>query len=80
MTQTLSIAEVPVTEIPGFQLDIRCSDCTVSLEEVLEDIRTCNDCGARGCDCILTEDPHQGDVFWCADCYPSCGCYYCTGD
>lgn len=40
---------------------------------------SCRSCGAPGCRCILSEDPHAPDVWFCSDCSSSCGCRDCEG-
>lgn len=60
-----------------------CTECGTEASETAEHAAfplRCQDCGVPGCRCVLTEDPHCGDTFWCADCFQSCGCFYCTGD
>lgn len=41
---------------------------------------SCTSCGIAGCRCVLSEDPHCTDVWFCRECQPMCGCWDCTGD
>lgn len=66
----------------AFVAETACNECGVEQSAVKSTVveRICHDCGTQGCDCVLTEDPHWGDLYWCEDCNPRCGCGYCTGD
>jgi len=55
-----------------------CTECGMSAEESRMTDRACRDCGIQACDCLVAEDPHTTDVFWCTDCQRVCGGYCCN--
>jgi hypothetical protein len=58
-----------------------CTECGMSAEESRVDGRECRGCGIQACACLVTEDPHTTDVFWCGGrngCQPVCGGYCCN--
>lgn len=60
---------------------VGCIACGIEASETRENAAfpmRCQACNAPGCWCVLTEDPHCEDVFFCSDCAPSCGCRDCT--
>lgn len=63
-----------------FVLGTTCTECGLTREDADLEERTCHDCGTGGCDCILVEDPHERDLFWCTDCQRVCLCRECNPD
>lgn len=59
-----------------------CNECGTAKEDIISTVwdRACQGCGVTGCMCVLHEDAHQGDTYWCGDCQPYCGCRYCSDD
>lgn len=55
-----------------------CTGCAMSAEESRVEGRTCHSCGIQACDCLVSEDAHSTDVFWCTGCRPVCGGYCCN--
>jgi hypothetical protein len=89
MTQTVRLltsvafARELFPDAAEFVQAVACTSCGVTAEEAHGSTafpHRCEDCNRPGCECVLTSDPHKGDVYWCEDCFQSCGCYYCTGD
>jgi hypothetical protein len=75
MTQTTAPA---LTDALAFVLAmVDCTECSLTKDDTEVIGRYCFGCGATGCDCVLTEDPHADDLFWCEDCRPVCGCDNC---
>jgi hypothetical protein len=59
-----------------------CTECGTEASETRDTAPfelSCRSCGIPGCRCILTEDPHAPDVWFCSDCAPRCGCRECEG-
>lgn len=88
MTQTLNpMIEITRDELGGTLADailfvegVQCTECSTEASETREHAAfqlTCYDCGQPGCRCILTEDAHRNDVFWCPDCETMCCCPGC---
>lgn len=53
-----------------------CTGCATEACETRETAAfelSCRSCGIAGCRCVLTEDPHSTDVWFCRDCQPVCG-------
>lgn len=89
MTQTLNpMIETARDEFGGTLADallfvegVQCTECATEASETGENAAfplRCQICNAPGCRCVLTEDPHCDDVFFCSDCAPQCGCRGCT--
>jgi hypothetical protein len=58
-----------------------CTECGTEASETRTTAAfelSCTSCGIAGCRCVLTEDPHCTDVFFCRDCQPVCGGSCCT--
>jgi hypothetical protein len=88
MTQTLiPTVENARNELGGTLADAlrfvegtTCTECGTEASETSEHAAfplRCQDCNVPGCRCVLIEDPHCADVFFCADCLPPCGCRSC---
>jgi len=59
-----------------------CTECATEASETRPHAavqRSCRSCGTVGCECVVVEDDHYRDVFWCLECQPSCGCRECEG-
>lgn len=63
-----------------FVMGTTCNECGVEKSAALVTDRACHGCSKQGCDCVLTEDPHERDTFWCEDCQPMCLCTACDPD
>jgi hypothetical protein len=59
-----------------------CTECGTEASETREGAvfeLTCQSCKRSGCRCILTEDPHARDAWFCEDCASVCDCRSCEG-
>lgn len=67
-----------LADAKAFALTTCCTECGMDAEAALMLIdRQCQGCATRGCDCVLSGDPHTSDVFWCSGCAQVCGGYCC---
>jgi hypothetical protein len=60
---------------------VMCIECATEASETRATAAfelSCQSCGIAGCRCVLTEDPHCTDVFFCRECQPVCGGTCCT--
>jgi hypothetical protein len=60
-----------------------CNECGTEAAETRETAAfelSCISCGEAGCRCVLSEDPHSTDTWFCSDCQQVCGCRDCTDD
>lgn len=72
-----------LTDAKVFVEGICCTECGTEACETRFTAafeKSCQSCGLPGCRCVLSEDPHALDVWFCQTCQPSCGCRDCTGD
>lgn len=67
-----------LAEAQAFVLETCCTVCGMSNDEVNVTDRACRGCGIAACDCLVSEDGHSDDVFWCNGCRPACGGYCCN--
>lgn len=76
MTQTIDFRPLTITndlaDAQEFIESTACTECDLDRCTVLNPDRYCHGCRLRGCDCVLTEDPHERDTLWCEDCAPMC--------
>lgn len=70
-----------LTDAQAFVAGVCCTECGTEAAETHQSAavtRTCESCGTKGCACIVVEDSHDRDVFWCLACHPQCMCRECT--
>jgi hypothetical protein len=60
---------------------VQCVECATEATETRDHAavpRQCLSCGTAGCACIVVEDDHSRDTFFCLDCLPLCNRSCCT--
>lgn len=69
-----------LADAQAFVEGVCCNWCGVSAEEARMDGHECHGCGIQACACLVLQDLHGGDVWFCTGCQQVCGCRDCTDD
>jgi hypothetical protein len=60
---------------------VMCTECATEATETRDHAavpRQCLSCGTAGCACIVVEDDHSRDTYFCLDCLPRCNRSCCA--